>query len=314
MSDFSRILSPLANLTISKALYGQEKDQSTEKNNELNRIVRAKNSFMGRITNQIISSQPLKISQAIRQMFYASIGHFLKPGILAKIIDNSIFQPRNDKPLPARSANIQAESLGSWHELETLQSTLAQLKTELNSTHEKNQQNFKISMADISDMKSLAALKEGYPKEAELKSKVAEQEKKVADFEKRLSAQKHVPAFPIRPRPPARPELAQAIIQQKAVRKNYHVPTNVDGGLSAREKARMLGSPTRSLGPEQISREGSLNNAGNINSATRTTEAANPLEASSSPSKAASKIINTNFDPARYAAQANNPNPFLKQK
>lgn len=300
MNDFSRISSsPLANLSISTALYGNGKDDSAEKNSSLEKTTSAKNSFMGKLTNRILSTPMSKISQAIRQMFYSSIGHLLKPGALANILQNAQGFFRNDKPLPTRNISVPPESLGSWDELETLQSTLSQLKSELNSTHEQNNRNFKISTSDISDTRSLAALKQGYPKEAQLKSKVQEQEKKVADFEKRLSQQKHVPAFPIKPRPPEKPVSAEAMNQQKSVRNSYHIPVNVDAGLSARDLARMRGKPVPDVPP------GSLSTPAGIHSSNQAAAPETPLGAEPAAPQVTAKIINTNFDPSAYAAKAN---------
>ena len=309
MNDFSRISSsPLAQLNISTALYGNGKDDSAEKTNNLEKTASAKNSFMGRLTKRVLSAPAFKISQAIRQMFYSSIGHLLKPGTLSKIFENAQGLFRNDKPLPSRNVSVPPESLGSWHELETMQSKLSQLKSELNSTHEQNNRNFQISTSDISDTKSLAALKQGYPKEAELKTQVQEQEKKVADFEKRLSQQKHVPAFPIKPRPPEKPVSAETITQQKAIQNSYAIQSHVDAGLSARDKARLQGSPVPGAATS------SLNTPDGSHAATKAALAEKPLEAEPAAPKVTAKVINTNFDPGAYAAKASPPNVFRKNR
>ena len=290
MSDFSSISSSsLANLSISKALYGKEKDDAGEKKSALHQTEVAKNSFMGRITNRILSSQPSKIGQAIRQVFYAAIGHLLKPGALSRIFENAINPTRNDKPLSARAISVPPENLGSWHELETLQSQLSQLKGDLQSIHEQNQQNFKTSTADITDTRSMAALKEGYPKEAELKSKVQEQEKKVADFEKRLSEQKHVPAFPIKPRPPAKSESMQAVAQPVESRKNYQLPTALPRGESDNLRPSAASAPTLQAAVTPSAAPPLAQDA---------SAAAPSAEAASAPGNSAitAKQINTSFD------------------
>ncbi|MEG2876699.1 MAG: hypothetical protein RR928_01585 [Comamonas sp.] len=187
MRNFSRISSFFfGNPSISKALHGKEKDDADEKRKEQNKRIAAKNSFMGRITHRIISSQPSRIGKSVRQKLYSSIAHLLKPGTFLRIFDNLSPQTTNDKPLSVRTVSIPPQSLGCWHEPEPLQSTLDQLKKDLHSIHEKNQQNFKTSTADISSAESLTALKKGDSREAELQSKRGEQERKVAGFKKRL--------------------------------------------------------------------------------------------------------------------------------
>lgn len=285
MADFSHISSSsLANLSISKALYGKEKDDAGEKKSELHRTEVAKNSFMGRIAKRILSSQPSKIAQTIRQVFYAAIGHLLKPGALSRIFENAIDPAGNGKPLSARAVSIPPENPGSWHELETLKSQLSQLKGDLQSIHQQNQQNFKKSTADITDTRSLAALKEGYPKEAQLRSSVQEQEKKVADFEKRLSEQTHVPAFPIKPRAPAKSQSLQAVAQQRESQRNYHLPTDTTQGTSAPMRLRAASVPQLAAAARPAAQDASAS----VHSA----------EAAPAPTHSAvtAKHINTHFD------------------
>lgn len=205
MNDISRASTSLPpNLSMAKALFGSEKSEGPEKNNGPERM-NAKNSFMGRLAARVFPSPPKNMGELLKAVLQSSISHLLKRGIFSNAITHATDFLKSDKPLKARDASVTPRPPGSWHELKTLQFELASLKGELNSIHEQNSINFNKSTRDISDTDSIAALKLGYPKEAELKSKVEEQEKKVADFEKRLSEQKHVPDYPVRPQAPAKP-------------------------------------------------------------------------------------------------------------
>ncbi|MBS7777914.1 hypothetical protein [Acidovorax sp. CCYZU-2555] len=205
MSDISRISTSLTpNLSMSKALFGSEKSEESAKNNGKERI-NANNLFKGRSTALVFPFPPKNMGELLKAALQSAISHLLKRGVFSNAIKNAADFLKSDKPLKARDASVTPRPPGSWHELKTMQFELARLKDGLNFIHEQNRINFNKSTRDISDTDSIAALKVGYPKEAELKAKVEEQEKKVADFEKRLSGQKHVPDYPVRPQAPARP-------------------------------------------------------------------------------------------------------------
>lgn len=295
MHDYSSISSAsLARSNAANTLQGTDQQPSAAKNDGLERSITAKNSFMGRVTNRVFSLNPARIGSAIKQACVSAIGHLLKPGAFSNISERVSSYFKNDKPLAARNVSVPPESLGSWHELETLQATLAGLKNKLHSVHENNAQRFQASLSDTGNANSQGKLKEGYRREVELNAQVKEQEKTVAGFEKRLSAQRHVPAFPIKPRPPVKPVSAQTIQTQRESRIHYQLPENPAPQLSVRDRARLQGNTRPAMGstaPASLPSQ-----AASSTPAANAPAAPDAPDAASSASTPKSKYINTNFD------------------
>ncbi len=262
MSNFPSISSgshPAAHLGASQALQNKEKDGAAGLKGGRAETLTAKQAFAGHVTQWIRGSSLSKISQAVRQGLHAAVGHLLKQGSLASLVGKAISYMAHATQRTQPPVSVRPEDLGSVDELEKMQATLGGLKNEFNAIHEQNQQNYKLSTQNQGQGAVTKALvSEGYPKEAELRSKVQAQEQKVAAFEKRLSEQKHVPAFPIRPRPPVRPKALQDVSVHR------QIPTKMESRPSASEKMSVGGSPLAGARVQPDFRQQALHDAADI--------------------------------------------------
>lgn len=232
---------PRASTYAASTLSGLQKDESAAKAGGTGEATSAKRSFMGRITNWLVSHHPSKAAAEIKQNFFKAVGHMFQAGTLSNLLKNATDQIRSAKQLLARTiSSTPPPGLEKWHELDKMKANLSALKLEMNMLHEQAHHYHGEALKNPNNEKPMNAARNAYVMEAEVKSKVDSQERNVADLEKSLSKHKRPPAARMLTAPaPDRSAQTETAPQATASKITYAAPTNPQAHLSLRERGRL---------------------------------------------------------------------------